>query len=69
MKKTVDIEGMSCGHCSAAVTKALSAVDGVSDVYVDLEARRATLTASDSVSDAALKEAVEDVGFEVTQIK
>jgi len=35
--KTIKIKGMSCRHCVLAVSKALSAVDGVKDVRVDLE--------------------------------
>ena len=69
MEKTIKIEGMSCGHCSAAVTKALESVPGVSDVNVDLESKSATLKVLDgAASDGALRKAVEDAGYEVTGI-
>ena len=42
MKKTMIVEGMSCGHCSARVEKALNALEGVK-ATVDLEARRRRL--------------------------
>ena len=69
MKKTIKIEGMSCGHCTAAVTKALSALQGVSETIVSLEAKQATVELSDSqLADDILKEAVEEAGFEVVEI-
>lgn len=69
MTKTVKIEGMSCGHCSAAVNKALSAVDGVSQVDVSLEEKQAKVTLSGGdVSDDTLRQAVEDAGYEVVGI-
>ena len=40
MKKILKVEGMTCGHCKAAVEKALKAVDGVEDAVVSLEERR-----------------------------
>ncbi len=67
MTKTISIEGMSCGHCSARVEKALGTIDGVSAV-VDLEAKSAKVTLRREVSDADLKKAVEEAGYEVTSI-
>ncbi len=69
MKKTISIEGMSCGHCSGRVTKALQELDGVTDVVVNLEAKNATLEASEAVTDALLKETVEDAGYDVMGIQ
>ena len=62
MEKKIQIEGMSCAHCSTRVEKALNAIDGVS-ATVNLEEKTATLTLTKEVSDAAIKEAVEDAGF------
>lgn len=42
---TLNVEGMSCGHCSAAVERLLSEVDGVKSVKVDLEAAKAQVEA------------------------
>lgn len=69
MTKTISIEGMSCGHCTGSVEKALRAVSGVQDVNVDLASKTATVEMDGSVSDEALKKAVTDTGFEVTGIK
>jgi len=59
------IEGMTCGHCVAAVERALRAVEGVSDVSVDLEAGTATVAATGSVDRARLAEAVRAEGYDV----
>lgn len=68
MTKTMTVEGMSCGHCSASVEKALNAIEGVT-AKVNLEAKTASIELSAEVSDEVLKKAVEDAGYEVTEIK
>ncbi|NYB74624.1 heavy metal translocating P-type ATPase [Sedimentibacter hydroxybenzoicus DSM 7310] len=65
MKKTFIVEGMSCGHCKAAVEKALKAVDGVENAVVDLESKTAEVTLSNEVNDDVLKKAITDAGYEV----
>lgn len=67
MKKKIQIEGMSCGHCSAHVEKALNGIEGVS-ATVDLEAKTAYAEITGEVSDDVLKKAVEDAGYEVVGI-
>lgn len=69
MTKTVQIEGMSCMHCVKAVEKALTALPGVEQADVNLEAKQAVVTYSGDLTDAAIKAAVEDAGYEVTEIK
>lgn len=68
MTKTISIEGMSCGHCTARVEKALNALNGVT-ATVDLDAKTATVQLTGAVSDEALKNAVVDAGYEVTGIR
>ena len=68
MTKTIKIEGMSCMHCSGAVTKALNAIDGVSDTKVDLESKMALVMLNGKVTDDSLRTAVEDAGYEVIHI-
>lgn len=68
MKKVLSIEGMSCNHCVKAVEKALGKITGVSSVEVDLDAKTATVTLADKVSDEALKEVVTEAGYEVMAI-
>ena len=67
MVKTIAIEGMHCQHCVQAVNEALAAVAGVTSVAVSLEQNNAVVN-SENLDDAALKEAVEDMGFDVTAI-
>lgn len=66
-EKTLQIKGMSCGHCAARVEKALNAIDGV-EAKVDLEANTAKLELSKEVSDETIKTAVDNVGYEVVGI-
>lgn len=68
MKKTIDIEGMSCSHCVMHVKEALSEIDGVSDVSVSLEDKKAVIEASDKVTDEAIIKAIDDYGYEVKGI-
>jgi copper chaperone CopZ len=65
--KKLNIEGMTCTHCSGRVDKVLNGLDGVSDVNVNLEENFATLSTS-SVSDDELIKAVVDAGYEVSQV-
>ena len=67
MKKTMIVEGMSCGHCSARVEQALNAIDGVT-AKVDLEAKTASIVLSKPVEDQALVKAVADAGYQVVGI-
>lgn len=69
MKKVISIEGMSCGHCTASVEKALKAVVGVTAVTVDLASKTATVEAGEGLSTDALQKAVNDAGFQVTGIR
>lgn len=68
MKKTIKIEGMNCGHCVKAVEKALLGLEGVSGVNVSLDEKQAVVDLGNQLPDAAMKEAVEEAGFEVTAI-
>ncbi|MDH8677296.1 copper ion binding protein [Fusibacter bizertensis] len=69
MKKTMTIEGMSCNHCKMRVEKALSAVEGVSTVEVNLEDKIAVLEITSDVADSILTEAVDDAGYDVVGIQ
>ena len=69
MKKLIRIEGMMCAHCVKHVQDALSAVPGVTEVQVNLEAKNAAVTTAADVTDAALTAAVQDAGYEVTGVE
>ena len=66
MEKKLNVDGMMCMHCKASVEKVLSAVPGVSDVVVDLEAKSAVVSCEASVLDADLIAAVEKKGFKAS---
>ena len=68
MEKTIKIQGMTCGHCSARVEKMLKGLEGVSEVAVDLNQGTAKVTAAENVTDEQLREAVDDAGYDVTDI-
>jgi len=61
--KTIEVKGMSCGHCVQAVTEALSGVPGVVSVKVDLLAGTATFNEAGTVPEAQVRAAIERAGF------
>ncbi|MDN3449434.1 copper chaperone CopZ [Planococcus sp. APC 3906] len=65
--KTLDVKGMTCGHCKMSVEGALKGLEGVSAVEVDLNSGKVDVTYDESkVSSENMKEAVEDQGYKVT---
>ena len=68
MKKTIQIEGMMCGHCEATVKKALEALPEVTEAAVSHTAGTAVVTLSAPVDDAVLKSTVEAKDYKVTGI-
>ena len=67
--KTIFINGMSCGHCSKRVEDALKSVNGVKSVKVSLEEKKAEIVLKKEISNEILRSKVEDIGFEVVDIK
>lgn len=67
MVKTIAIEGMHCEHCVKAVNDALAAVAGVDKVAVSLADNNAVVEGAE-LDNAALTEAIEDIGFDVAGI-
>lgn len=68
MEKKILIEGMMCKHCKMAVEKVLGAVEGVTAVAVDLDAKTAAVTCSESMTDEALFAAIEKKGFKPIEV-
>lgn len=69
MTKTMKIEGMMCGHCEAAVKKALEALDGVASAEVSHEKGSAVVTLEKDVDNAVLTKAVEDKDYKVVSVQ
>lgn len=68
MKKVIIIEGMSCNHCVMAVKNALSQIEGVSHVDVELNNNRA-IVEGETIPNEIIKEKIEDAGYDVIEIK
>ena len=68
MEKTLNIEGMMCGHCEARVKKALEALAQVDEAVVSHESGTAVVKLNVDVDNAVLKEAVEAQDYKVTGI-
>ena len=66
--KTIQIEGMQCNHCKMTVEKALSTIEGIIDVTVNLENRTATIQMAKEIEDNMIKNVIEEAGFEVKSI-
>ncbi len=60
----LNVPGMTCGHCEAAVIGEVSALDGVSAVVVDLETKLVTVT-GEHLDRAAVVAAIDEAGFDV----
>ena len=61
----INITGMTCNHCVAAVRKALAAVDGVDEV-VDVQLEPGSATVKGSASTDALLAAVKEAGYQAS---
>ncbi len=68
-KKTMQIEGMMCGHCEATVKSALEALPEVSEAAVSHESGTAVLSLCGNISDETLKKTVEDKGYKVVSVE
>lgn len=63
MSLKLEVEGMSCAHCVASITKAVQPLPGVTDVTVDLDAAAVTVTGEPD--EGAVVAAIEDCGYDV----
>ena len=62
---TITVDGMTCGHCVNAVQTEVGTLEGVTDVSVDLGSGEVTIVAAEAPDAGALREAVEEAGYEV----
>ncbi|ORT99994.1 Copper, lead, cadmium, zinc and mercury transporting ATPase [Anaerovibrio sp. JC8] len=65
MEKTLKIEGMMCQHCQKHVFEALSKMDGVTEVNVDLEGKKADVKATRDIPESEFKAVIEEAGYEL----
>lgn len=64
---TYSVPGMSCGHCRAAITAEVTAVDGVETIDVDLDTKLVR-GAGQNLDDAALVAAIDEAGYEAVRV-
>jgi copper chaperone CopZ len=65
MQTTINVSGMTCGHCVSAVTMELSLLPSVSEVEVDLETGQVTITSETAMDQTLLATAIDDAGYEL----
>ncbi len=63
------IDGMSCEHCKMRVEKALSGIENVKDVNVDLEGGYADLKTDGVISEEVFREKIDDAGYDFVRIE
>ena len=68
MKKVINVNGMSCGHCKARVEKVLGELDGVAAAEVNLDKKIAVVTLNKDVADDILINTVNDAGYEAVSV-
>ena len=65
---TYSVTGMTCGHCTAAVTEEISKLTGVKEITIDLVAGGTSavhVTSESALDEAAVREAVDEAGYEL----
>lgn len=65
METILNVEGMTCGHCKAAVEGAAKEVSGVTDAAVNLELGNVTVTHDEALNIDEVKQSIEDQGYDV----
>lgn len=63
--KTYTVTGMTCQHCVNAVTEEVSGITGVTEVDIDLEGGKVTVTSTSDLDDKTVAEAVDEAGYEL----
>jgi copper chaperone CopZ len=65
MQTTINVSGMTCGHCVSAVTMELSLLPSVTEVEVDLETGQVTITSDTAVDQTQVATAIDEAGYEL----
>ena len=64
-RHTYTVTGMTCGHCARSVTDEITAIDGVTDVTVDLRSGAVAVTSRHPLDEAQVRAAVEEAGYDL----
>lgn len=65
MQTTINVSGMTCGHCVSAVTMELSLLPTVTEVEVNLQTGQVTITSDAALEQAQLATAIDEAGYEL----
>ena len=65
MTKVLKVDGMSCGHCSGRVEKALNSLDEVKSVEIDLSTKEVVINCNEEISEKILEDKIKEAGYEV----
>jgi len=65
MQTKLKVEGMTCSHCENAVKKAVSAINEVTDVEIDLKSGFVIITHGENVTENTIKNEIEEQGYDV----
>lgn len=65
MQTTINVAGMTCGHCVNSVTEELKKISGVSEVQVELDSGKVEITSTTEISPAAITDAITEAGYEL----
>jgi copper chaperone CopZ len=65
MQTTINVAGMTCGHCVSAVTMELSSLTSVTEVEVDLDSGQVTITSDDELDQSQIATAIDESGYEI----
>ena len=69
MKKIIEIDGMHCNNCTIRVKNSLENIDNIKKVEVNLENGEASIEYENNVNFDLIKDTIDDLGFEVKNIK
>lgn len=69
MKKIIKIRKMNCEHCVKKITESLETIENINQVEIDLKTGKATIELSEEVKDSLIKKTIEDLGYQVKNIK
>ncbi|NYF56645.1 heavy-metal-associated domain-containing protein [Micromonospora purpureochromogenes] len=64
---TYQVQGMTCGHCVNSVSTEVRAIQGVSDVQVDLASGRVTVTSESPLDTESVRAAVDEAGYDLVE--
>jgi copper chaperone len=66
IETTYTVTGMTCGHCASSVSEEVGAIEGVTDVAVDVPTGQVTVTSEKELGSDTVRAAVEEAGYQLT---